>query len=152
MPASLQVDMTRLVYELRMVDKRFAASIRREIRSACEVIGESALVKIRNATAWSRGTKHGTSIADATTLRPNFSLKSAGVRVSISRAKAPHASVFDLGNHDDGSEDAGTFTNGKKGAVNKRPFFFKTLKDLDPEVETELLKAIDIITREAGFR
>lgn len=135
-----------------MVDKRFAASIRREIRAACDVIGESALVKVRNATAWSTGAKHGTSIADATTLRPNFSIKSAGVRVSINRRKAPHASVFDLGNHDDGTENEGTFDNGKGGKVAKRPFFFKTLKDLDPEIETELLRAVDIITREAGFR
>lgn len=144
--------MRRLVLELQMVDKKFAASIRREIRAACDVIGESALVKIRNATSWSTGAKHGTSIGDATTLRPNFSVRSAGVRIVTSRAKAPHASIFDLGNHSDGSEGEGTFTNGKGGAVEKRPFFYRTLKDLDPEVETELLKAVEVITHEAGFR
>lgn len=146
MVASIQVDMTRLVYELRMVDKRWAASIRREIRAACEEIGQSALVKIRNASAWSTGAKHGTSIADATTLRPNFTLRSAGVRIVTNRRKAPHARPFE------GVGGNSEFVNGRGGKIGTRPFFFKSVKELDRDVETELLKAVDIITREAGFR
>jgi hypothetical protein len=152
MVASLQVDMTRLVLEMRMVDKKFAASLRREIRAACLELGDDVLRKMKSATGWSTGKKHGTSIPDATTLRPNFSLRSAGVRIVTNRSKAPHAGPFDLGNHGDGKEGEGTFTNGHHGAIQKRPFFYKSAREIEPQAEARILAAMDIICREAGFR
>lgn len=158
MAASLEIDMRRLVLEMQMVEKTFAASLRREIRAAVTEIGEDVLVKIRNASSWSTGSskasqkRGGTSIPNATTLRPNFSVRSAGVRIVTNRRLAPHAGPFDLGNHSDGSEDAGTFTNGRNGHVEKRPFFYKSARAVEPAAEARILLAIDVICREARFR
>lgn len=158
MPASLEVDMRRLVAEMQMVDKRFAASLRREIRAAVTEIGEDVLVKIRNASSWSTGSSRasqkrgGVSIPAATTLRPNFSVRSAGVRIVTNRSQAPHAGPFDLGNNDDNDEGEGTFTNGRGGHVTKRPFFYKSARAVEPSAEARILLAIDVICREAGFR
>lgn len=143
--------MRRLVLEMQMVDKKFAAGLRREIRAAVSEIGEDVLVKIRNASSWSRGKKHGTSIPDATTLRPNFSVRSAGVRIVTSRTKAPGAALFELGNKG-GGEGPGTFTNGKGGSIGKRPFFYSSARAVEPAAEARLLLAMDVICREAGFR
>lgn len=148
MPAALEVDMRRLVLEMRMVDKKFAASIRREVRAAVQELGADHVDRVKSA-AISAGLHKA---AEGCYVRPNFSIKSAGVRIRINRRISPAASIYELGNRGDGDDGDGTFTNGTKGVIAKRPFFYKTLKAAEPLDEARMVKAIDIICREAGFR
>lgn len=149
MTASLEVDMRRLRLELQMVDKRFAAAMRREIRAAVAEVGQLDLERIRSNSHWSTGKKHGTSIADATTLRPSFTIRSAGVRISTSRKAAPHARPFEMGS---AAGDKSAFVNGKGGQVKTKPFFFTSIEQMDPDTQARIRAAIDIVCVEAGFR
>ena len=131
-----------------MVDKKFAASIRREVRAAVQELGADHVDRVKSA-AISAGLHKA---AEGCYVRPNFSIKSAGVRIRITRRLSPAASIYELGNRGDGDDGDGTFTNGTKGVIAKRPFFYKTLKAAEPLDEARMVKAIDIICREAGFR
>lgn len=130
-----------------MVSKTFASSLRKELRAAVTELGADHVARVKSA-ATSEGLHRA---ADAVYIRPNFSLKSAGVRIVVSRAKAPYARPMEMGNQG-GSESETTFRNGKGGVQAKRPFFFGTLKKLEPMDEAAFVTAADIICREAGFR
>src|SRR5437764_8530155 len=130
--------MRRIGIEMKLVSKTFASALRKEIRAAVEELGHDHVERVKSA-ATSKGLHHA---ADAVYVRPNFSLKSAGVRIVVSRKIAPAASIYELGNKADGQPDAGDFTNGTGGVIHKRPFFFETLRRLEPADEARMLTAI----------
>lgn len=149
MPEGISADLRGIGLELKLVDKRFASAVRKEIRTAVTNAGAEIVQKIRDESSWS------TRIPGATTIRPNFSIRSAGVRIVTSRATAPHARPLEMGNQG-GSEQADTFTHptphGGEATQAKRPFFFKSVEALTPETEAKVRLAVDLAVRAAGFR
>lgn len=140
--------MRDLVAEMRLVDKKFASAVRKEIRAAITEAGAEIVAKVRASASWS------SRIPGAVSLRPNFTARSAGVRIVVNRRKAPHAGIYELGNK--GASDAATFTHpvfGKGEAVQAtRPFFFTSIERQTPDTERRVLAAIDQACRDAGFR
>ena len=147
MPVELSVDMRQIGLELKLVDAKFAAALKREIRAAVTELGFAHVERVKSAALSQKLRK----AADAVYMRPNFSLNSAGVRIVVGRGKAPYARPMEIGNRG-GSEADTTFLNGTKGVVEKRPFFFNTMRGMEPADEAAFIKAIDIVCREAGFR
>jgi len=142
----IEVKMQGIVQELKLVDKKFASAVRKEIRRAVTDAGTDIVGKVRAEASWSK------RIPAATTIRPNFTAKSAGVRIVTNRRKAPHARPLE------GVGGGRTFTHplfgNKDDLINQpvRPFFFKAIEKATPATERKFDAAINEALRTAGFR
>jgi len=140
--------MRELAAELKTTNKKFASAVRKEIRKAVTEAGADLVADVKAAASWSK------RIPAATYIRPNFTARSAGIRIVVNRRKAPHARPLEMGNGTGGS----TFTHpvfGNRDDLVKQPmhpFFFKTIDGKSKQVEGKFLDAIDKACRDAKFR
>lgn len=137
------VDLAGINLELKSCSKKYASAVRKQIRAAVTEAGADIVAQVRREASWS------TRIPAATTIRPNFTARSAGIRIVTNRRKAPHARPLEFGNKD-GNPDV--LENGTGGKMPTRPFFFKAIEKTDKATEQKFLDAIDKACREAGFR
>lgn len=153
----VNASMRDIVAQLKDTEKKFASAVRKQIRAGVTAAGADIVEAVRSEASWSG------RIPAATTIRPNFTARSAGVRVSVNRRKAPHARTLEFGNYD-ASPGAATFKHpvfGRRRLLgrlyvtakqNKRPFFFKATQKQTPAMEQQFLDAIDTAVRAAGFK
>lgn len=78
--------------QLKDVDRKFAAGIRKNIREAVRLSGSDVLDQVRRNAGWS------SRIPAATDLQVRFNPKGASVRIQVDKRKAPHARPLELGN------------------------------------------------------
>ena len=167
MPGDLHVDMEELAREIRLVDKKFASAVKRNLRKAVTEAGAEVTAAVKARASWSKGTvrpddKEGkssgrTSIPAATSLAMSFGAEKVSVRVKVNAKKAPHARPLEFGTKGNpGSNRHPVFV--KKGAKGKwvnqptREFFFSAAEALTPTIERKIQTAIDTIAIEAGFK
>jgi hypothetical protein len=143
----VHIEMREVVTRLKTYDRVFASSVRKQIRSAITAAGTDLVSRVRGA-ALAQGLHQA---AAATSIRANFSARSAGVRIVTARRKSPEAGLYEIGNKG-GSPGPGTFKNGTGGVIRKRPFFFTTMQRADAATEQKFLDAIDAAVREADTR
>lgn len=148
MADGVSIEMKGIVEELKLVDKKFASAVRKQIRAAITEAGADIVAIVRVSASWSN------RIPAATTMRANFTVKSAGVRIVTNRNRAPHARALEFGNHGGGGGTTFTHPVFGKGTTTQpmRPYFFKSIEKRTPAVERKFLSAIDEATRAAGFR
>lgn len=159
----LHVDMAELGRELKLVDKKFAASIKRELRKAVSEAGEEITRAVKHESSWSKGSAHKnqpgrSSIPAAATLGLSFTAKGVSVIVKVNAKKAPHARGLEFGTKGAGG---GTLRHpvflksGSKpvwATQKTRPFFFSAVKAMTPVTEAKIQAAIDKIAIDAGFK
>ena len=143
MTSAIRAEMSGIAGELKSCSKKYASALRKEIRAAVQEAGADILAKAKAEASWS------SRIPDATYIRPNFTSRSAGVRLVVNRRKAPHARPLEFGNKDG---DPDILTNGTGGKMATHPFFFKSVDALDAQTKQKFLDAIDKACRDAGFR
>jgi len=143
MTSAIRAEMSGIAGELKSCSKKYASAVRKEIRAAVQEAGADLVGKVRAEASWS------SRIPAATTIRPNFSSRRAGITIVTNRRKAPHARPYEMGNHAGGGD---TFVNGTGGRVHVRPFFFRAIDRADKATEKRFLDAIDKACRDAGFR
>ena len=149
----------QLGQELKEVDKKFASQIRKAVRTAVTEAGADIVAEARQEASFSR------RIPGAIYVRPNFSVRSAGIRIVVNRREAPHARVLEFGNYDAPptrpffyhpvfGHKKGIRVGNVAGIAkqNKHEFFFKAIKKKDAATEKRFLDAIDAACREVGFR
>ena len=135
------VELAGINAELKSCSKKYASAVRKQIRAAVTEAGADIVAQVRREASWS------TRIPAATTIRPNFTAKSAGIRIVTNRRKAPHARPYEMGN-----VSPTELVNGTGGRMATRPFFFTAIEKTDKATEQRFLDAIDAACREAGFR
>lgn len=143
MAGAIEADMRGIGEDLKVCSKKYASALRKEIRAAVNEAGADILAKARAEASWS------SRIPDAMYIRPNFTARSAGIRLVVNRRKAPHARPLEFGNKD-GNPDV--LENGTGGKMPTHPFFFKSVDALDGATKQKFLDAIDKACRDAGFR
>ena len=122
--------------------KKQVAALRRNLKAAAE----PAAAQVRRNASWS------SRIPAAVAVRVAFTAKKgAGMSVVVNRNKAPHARPFE----NDGS--GGTFEHYVFGGPGKatqvaRPFFFREMEGVMPDVEKAAMNAVDEAAKAAGFR
>ena len=126
MPRDLHVDMEELAREIRLTDKAFAASLRKNIRKAVTESGAEMVAAVREKASWS------TRIPAATSMQTLFAGKVVRVAVRVNAKKAPHARPYEMGNRNDFSEAVAAsggyrVVNGRRVAVD-RTVYKKALK------------------------
>ena len=182
MPRDLHVDMDELAREIKLVDKAFAAAVKRNLRKAVTESGAEITAAIRAEASWSK------RIPGATSLAMSFGARTVGVRVRTNAKKAPHARPFEFGNANGYNEDRVQARVSSGRALNRRaamkqmsrmgdssrllrhpvfhgkgepggfasmptrPFFFAAVKATTPAVEMKIQAAIDMVAIEAGFK
>lgn len=113
------IDLTKLSRDLKTVDKKFAAAVRKNIRVAAAEGGAELVAAVKASASWS------TRIPAATSLAVTFSTRKAGARIKVDKKKAPHARPYEQGSKD--TFDAGVINqhggfktvNGRKVARNR---------------------------------
>ena len=162
MGGDLHVDMEELAREIRLVDKNFAAALRRNMRKAVAESGAAITGAVKARAAWSTGATSTarnphTSIPSATSLTTSFGVKKVGVQVKVNARKAPHARPLEQGNGGGSSvlRHPVFHKAGEKGPwaeMPTRPFFFVAARAMTPVVEAKIQTAIDTVAFEAGFK
>jgi hypothetical protein len=115
----VSVDLTQLSRELKETDKKFAAAVRRNIRTAVSAAGAGVLAEVKSAASWS------SRIPAATRVAVVFSTKKAGATIKTDHRAAPHARPYEMGNKNTFSADVinqhGGFktVNGRQVARNR---------------------------------
>ncbi|MEU8279562.1 HK97 gp10 family phage protein [Microbispora bryophytorum] len=122
------------------------AEIRRELRPALRKVAEPVLAQAKANASWS------TRIPGAIRISTSFSRKTAGVAITVSAGKAPHARPFEhLGR-------PGTFRHPRFGDREKwvsqtaRPFLFPAVSSADEDLVRETGRVVDQTARKHGFR
>ena len=170
MAEDLHIDMEELAREIRLVDKKFASAVKRNLRKAVTEAGAEVTAAVKARASWSKGTvrpddKEGkssgrTSIPAATSLAMSFGAEKVSVRVKVNAKKAPHARPLEFGTKGNpGMNRHPVFVKkGQKVAkgrwVNQptREFFFSAAEALTPTIERKIQTAIDTIAIDAGFK
>ena len=122
----MAVDLDSLREQLKATDKKFAASVRKQLRAATAEAGAELLAAVKSEASWS------SRIPGATSVTFSFSANKAGARLKVDKRKAPHARPLEQGNSTTFSDavinKAGGFktVNGKRVAVNR--FIYKAMK------------------------
>ena len=106
--------LTNMSSQLKTVDRRFASSVRKNLRSVIQKRGADVLGGVRAAASWS------SRIPAATNLSIRYNVKGASVRIQVNHNQAPHARPYELGNknqYDDrlGSLKTVSFVDKKTG-------------------------------------
>jgi hypothetical protein len=115
----LGADLSKVVEEIRTVDKQFATSIRKQVRNAVNSAGVGLVTDMQRRASWS------SRIPSAVGMRTSFSASRSGITIRVDHKKAPHALPLEKGNTNTFSEDvinrAGGFVkvNGKRVAKNR---------------------------------
>ena len=84
--------LTNMSSQLKTVDRQFANSVRKNLRSVIQKQGADVLGGVRAAASWS------SRIPAATNLSIRYNVKGASVRIQTNRNAAPHARPLELGN------------------------------------------------------
>lgn len=122
--------------------KKQVAALRKNLKAAAE----PAAAQVRRNASWS------TRIPAAVAVRVAFTAKrGAGVSVFVGRKLAPHARPFE------NFGSAGSFqhfTWGDRPIVTEpaRPFFFREMEGVMPDVEKAAAEAVDQAAKADGFR
>ena len=167
--------------QLKDVDKKFAAGVKRRIRAAVAESGTELVAEMKSEASWS------SRIPGATSLAPTFGAKTASIRIRTDRKKAPHARGLEFGNADSFNEKvvqsktndygaAGTnrravmkamkksgvgvgralrhpvFGRGGYANMPTRPFFFAAVNARTPGIDKKFETAIKQIAADAGFK
>lgn len=110
--------LTDLSVQLKRVNKKFAASIRKNLRAAIATQGAGVVSAVQQNASWS------SRIPNAVKISTRFSTNGASVKISVDHNQAPHARPIDRGNANSYSDAAvnalgGYATvNGRRIAVN----------------------------------
>lgn len=122
----VQADLTQLNQQLKEVDKKFAAAVKKNLRLAVSTAGSDLISAMRSEASWS------SRIPGATSMAVSFGAKKSSIRIKVDHKKAPHARPLELGNKTTFSEDIinqhGGFktVNGRRVAVNRN--IYKAMK------------------------
>jgi len=122
------------------------AEIRRELRPALRRVADPVLQQARANASWS------TRIPGAMRISTSFSRRTAGVAITVSVKKAPHARPFEnLGRN--GSFRHPVFGDRERWvSQTARPFLFPAVASADPELVRETGRVVDQVARKHGFR
>ena len=122
------------------------AEIRRELRPALRRVAQPVLRQAKVNASWS------TRIPGAIRISTSFSRRTAGVAITVSARKAPHARPFEnLGR-------TGNFRHPLFGDRERwvsqaaRPFLFPAVAAADPELVRETGRVVAEVARKHGFR
>ena len=116
------VDLTRFSAEMKSTEKKFAAGLRKSLRSAVNDSGADLVGAMRTRASWS------SRIPGAVKLSVRFSATKASIRIEVDKKKAPHARALELGNSTTFDESVinkhGGYkmVNGNKVAVNRNVY------------------------------
>jgi hypothetical protein len=134
--------------ELRSMERKQASAVRKAIRAAVTEAGTD----VANAVKASASSQGLNKAAGAVYVRPNFSNRSAGVRVVVNRRKAPYARPMEMGNREGGNGRSWFWhpVFGRKTRLGtrvttkqpKRPFFFKAIDRSTPDLDRKFFDAI----------
>ena len=78
--------------QLKDVDKKFGASVKKELRAAVALSGVDLVSAIKSEASWS------SRIPGSTSLATTFGAKKASIRIRVDKKKAPHARGLEFGN------------------------------------------------------
>ncbi|MEV7804989.1 HK97 gp10 family phage protein [Microbispora sp. NPDC088329] len=122
------------------------AEIRRELRPALSRVAKPVLAEVRANASWS------TRIPGATRISSSFSRRSAGVAITVSGRKAPHARPLEnLGRP--GSFRHPVFGDRQRWVSQAaRPFLFQAVAGADEELVRETGRVVEAAARKHGFR
>jgi hypothetical protein len=146
---SFSVDMTQLSRDLKDMDRKFAASLRKNIRAAVAESGTLILDSVRRSASWS------TRIPNATKLSFAFSTKNAGAVIRVSKKDAPHGRPYEMGSNGapNGVIVHPLFGNKNKIVVQRtRPFFFSAIDKNNPALTAKIVAAVDRVVAESGYK
>jgi hypothetical protein len=120
--------------------------IRRELRPILRQVAEPVLAKARQNASWS------TRIPGATRISVGFGRRSAGVAITVSSVKAPHARPLEnLGRQ--GNVRHPLFGNRERWVSQRaRPFLFPAMASADEALVRETGRVVDEVARKHGFR
>ena len=120
--------------------------IRRELRPALNRVAQPVLVQARANASWS------TRIPGATRISSSFSRRSAGVAITVSGRKAPHARPLEnLGRP--GSFRHPVFGNRDRWVSQAaRPFLFSAVAGAEEDLVRETGQVVEQVARKHGFR
>ncbi|MBO4272385.1 HK97 gp10 family phage protein [Microbispora triticiradicis] len=122
------------------------AEIRRELRPALRRVTEPVAAQARANASWS------TRIPGAIRVTTSFTRKTAGVAITVSGRKAPHARSYEhLGRP--GSFRHPVFGNRDRWVSQAaRPFLFSAVAGADGELVRETGRVVEAAARKHGFR
>lgn len=120
--------------------------IRKEIRPALRKLAEPILAQAKVNAAWS------SRIPGAIRINTSFSRRTAGVAITVSAKKAPHARPFEhLGRQ--GTFRHPVFGNREKWvSQTARPFLFPAVASADDDLVRETGRVVEQVARKHGFR
>jgi hypothetical protein len=125
---------------------KMPADLRKELRPALRKSAEKPLAQAKLNASWS------TRIPGATRLSVGFSKRTPGVALVVNKNKAPHARVYE-NNGRDGFFRTPVFGNRKKWVSRRaRPFLWPAAKPWTEDVNRDIGKAVDDVTKRLGFR
>ena len=138
--------------QLKDVDKKFGASVKKELRAAVALSGVDLVSAIKSEASWS------SRIPGSTSLATTFGAKKASIRIRVDKKKAPHARPLEFGN---GRGASGVLRHpvfhkiGQPGgfaSMPTRPFFFAAVNARTPGIDKKFETAIKQIAADSGFK
>lgn len=126
--------------------KKVPNDIRREIRPVLRQSAQGPLQQARRNAAWS------SRIPGATRISVGFSKRTPGVALVVNKNKAPHARPYE------NQGKAGSFRHPVFGdretwvTQPARPFFYEVAKPWAKDIDADIGKVVDRVTRDIGFK
>lgn len=158
----IQAELSHINQQMKDMDKKFQAALRRELRAAVAQSGSEITAAVKAEASWSKGTQRPkdrkgsgrTSIPAATSLAVSFGAKKASIRLKVDAKKAPHARPLESGNAKGGGNVLRHPVYGRGGFANMptRPFFFAAIQARTPGVDKKFEEALVKIAADAGFK
>lgn len=134
-----------MLRQLNTAEKQVKARLRKNIRDA----GKDVVAKARGEASWS------SRIPAAIRMSTSFSQRNPGVKIQVSRKKAPHARPFE------DRSGTGYFRHPVFGRTanprdwvqqDARPFLSEAMKDSVDRIREQVAKSVDDAARDAGFK
>lgn len=150
MPSEFSSNIREIAAEIKLYDKRTASAIRKAARVAVAEMAAGTTAAIK-AKAVDQGLEKA---AAATSMKVSFSVRSGGAKIVTNQRRAPMARPLERGSRGSGGAYDRHPVFGRKVYVNQptRPYFFGSAQARERINESELIAAVDIAIRAAGWR
>ena len=150
MPSKFDSNIREIAAEIKLMEKKNAAAVRKAIRVAVTEAAQGTTDAIVE-----KARQEGLlQAAAATKLKVSFSVRGGGAKIATNRTKAPMARPLERGSQGSGGAYNRHPVFGRKVYVNQptRPYFYGTAQARERVNEEELIQAVDEACRLAGWR